>query len=102
MILIGFSLAVLMGAGLSSLLAQLKADWSRRRRVFTAASVLPGVTVVATLIGMLWIWSLEEPAGGNMHDLAAAALAALGFGFASLAFIGGLIGAALAQHRRAR
>ena len=102
MILIGFSLAVLMGAGLSSLLAQMKPDWTRRRRGFTAASVLPAVTVVATLLGLLWIRSLDDPGGGNMRDLASSALATIGLGFTVLAFIGGLIGVAVAQHRRTR
>jgi hypothetical protein len=102
MILIGFSLAVLMGAGLSSLLAQMKPEWSPRRRGFVAALVLPGVTIITTLLGLLWIWSLEDPGGGNMHDLAAAALATLGLGFAVVAFVGGLVGAGVAQRRRVR
>ena len=102
MILIGFSLAVLMGAGLSSLLAQLKPQWSRRRRGFTAAVFLPGVTILTTLLGLLWIWTLDDPGGGNMRDLAAAALATMGLAFAAVAFVGGLIGAAAAQRRQAR
>lgn len=102
MILIGFSLAVLMGAGLSSLLAQIRPAWSLRRSGLVAASLLPAVTVVATLLGLLWISSLEDPGGGNMRDLALRAVAVIGVGFAMLAFIGGLLGAAVSQRRRAR
>ena len=101
-LLIGFSLAVLMGAGLSALLAQTKPEWSRKRRGFVAALVLPSVTVLVTLLGLVWIWSLEDPGGGNMRDLAASALATLGLGFTVLAFIGGLIGAGVAQRRQSR
>ena len=99
-ILIGFSLAVLMGAGLASLLVQLKPDWSARRRGLTSASVLPVITLVATLLGLLWIWSLDDPGGGDMRDLAAAAVATVGLGFALIGFIGGLLGALLSQRRR--
>jgi hypothetical protein len=102
MILIGFSLAVLMGAGLASLFAQLKPSWSTRRRGLVAASVLPGVTLVTTFLGLLWIWNLDNPGGGNVRDLAAAAIATVGLGFALLAFFGGLVGALLAQRRRLR
>jgi hypothetical protein len=100
--LIGFSLAVLMGAGVAALLAQMRPEWSLRRRGLVAASVLPGVTLVATLLGLVWIWTLEDPGGGNMRDLAASLIATVGLGATFLAFLGGLIGALLAQHRRLR
>lgn len=99
MILIGFSLAVLMGAGLSSLLVQLRPAWSARRRGIAAASFLPAVTLLATLVGLLWVWNLQEPSGSNVRDLALKAVATVGVGFASLAFIAGLVGAVLAQRR---
>jgi ABC-type sugar transport system permease subunit len=102
MILIGFSLAVLMGAGLAALLAQMRPEWSLRRRGLVAASFLPAVTLVATFLGLVWIWTLEDPGGGNMRDLAAGLIATVGLGAALLAFFGGLIGALLAQHRRLR
>ena len=100
--LIGFSLAVLMGAGVAALLAQMRPEWSVRRRGLVAASVLPAVTLVATLLGLIWIWSLDDPGGGNMRDLAASLIATVGLGATLLAFFGGLIGALLAQHRRLR
>lgn len=102
LILIGFSLAVLMGAGLAALLAQLRPEWSQRKRGLLAAAFLPGVTLVATLLGLLWIWSLDDPGGGDMRDLAASMIATVGLGFTLLAFFGGLLGALLAQHRRTR
>lgn len=102
MVLIGFSLAVLMGAGIAALLAQLRPDWTARRRGLVAAAFLPGVTLVATLLGLVWIWSQEDPGGGDMRDLAASLIATVGLGFTLLAFFGGLIGALLAQHKRLR
>lgn len=102
MVLIGFSLAVLMGAGVAALLAQMRPQWSARRRGLVAASFLPGVTLVATLLGLVWIRSLEDPGGGNVRDLAASLIATVGLGFTLLAFFGGLIGALLAQHKRLR
>ena len=101
-VLIGFSLAVLMGAGVAALLAQMGPEWSSRRRGLVAASALPAVTLVATLLGLIWIWSLHDPGGGNMRDLAASLIAAVGLGATILAFFGGLVGALLAQHRRLR
>ena len=102
LVLVGFSLAVLMGAGVAALLAQLRPAWSMRKRGLVAASMLPGVTLFATLLGLLWIWSLDDPGGGNMRDLAAGAIATVGLGFTLLGFFGGLLGALLAQHRRLR
>lgn len=102
LIMVGFSLAVLMGAGLAALLAQLRPDWSARRRGLLAASVLPAVTLIATLLALLWISSLDEAGGGNMRNLAAAAIATVGLGFTLLGFFGGLLGALLSQHRRVR
>ena len=100
-VLIGFSLAVLMGAGVAAL-AQMRPEWSSRRRGLVAASALPAVTLVATLLGLIWIWSLDDPGGGNMRDLAASLIATVGLGATILAFFGGLVGALLAQHRRLR
>ena len=100
MALIGLSLAVLMGAGLAALLAQLRPQWSPRRRGLVAASVLPAVTLVATFLGLAWIWTLDDPGGGDMRDLAAGLIATVGLGFTLLAFLGGMIGALLSQHRR--
>jgi len=100
MALIGLSLAVLMGAGLAALLAQLRPEWSARRRGLVAASVLPAVTLAATFLGLAWIWTLDDPGGGDMRDLAAGLIATVGLGFTLLAFLGGMIGALLSQHRR--
>jgi hypothetical protein len=98
--LVGFSLAVLMGAGLAALLAQLRPQWPPRRRGLVAACFLPSVTLVATLLGLAWIWNRDDPGGGDVRDLAAAAIAMVGLGFTLLGFLGGLLGALLAQHRR--
>jgi hypothetical protein len=97
---LGFALAVFMGAALVALLATIRPQWSALRRRLTAASVLPAVTVVATLAGILFISSAEHGQGESMEDLAIAALATIGGSFALLAFVGGLVGANLAGRRR--
>ena len=99
-LLIGFALAVFMGAGLVSLFATLRPQWSFQRRILTAASILPGITLVATLLGILFISTSEHGQGEKMEDLAIAALGTIGGGFTLLALAGGLIGAALAGRRR--
>ena len=100
LVLFGFALAVLMGAGLKSLLVTVKPAWSDQRRVIIAASVLPAVTAMATLLGILFIATADHGQSERMEDLAIAALATIGGGFTLLALVGGLIGAALAGRRR--
>lgn len=101
-ILIAFALAVLMGASFAALLAQMRPVWSARRRMVVAASALPAITIAATLLGMLFIVTQAGGVDQGMRDLAVRAISGLGGIFAAIAFGGGLVGAALAQHRRAR
>lgn len=100
LILIGFALSVLMGAGLASLLATIRPRWSPRRRELAAASVLPTLTAIATAFGILFIATAEHGASQGMEDLAIAAVATFGGGFILLALIGSLVGAMLAGRRR--
>jgi L-lactate permease len=100
LVLLGFGLTVLMGAGLASLLTTMRPEWSARRRLLTAASVLPGITAVATLVGLLFIATAEHGESERVEDLAMAAMATIGGGFTILALVGGLIGALLAGRRR--
>ena len=100
LVLLGFGLTVLMGAGLSSLLTTVRPEWSARRKQLTAASVLPAITAVATLLGILFIATAEHGESERMEDLAIAAMATIGGGFTLLALIGGLIGSFLAGLRR--
>jgi L-lactate permease len=102
LVLLGFAMAVLMGAGMVSLFATIRPEWSARRRQLTAASVLPAITAVATLLGMLFIATAEHGASERMEDLAIAAVATMGGGFVLLALVGGLIGAVLAGRRHRR
>jgi hypothetical protein len=95
LVMIGFSLAVLMGAGLVALLAGLRPEWSRRKRAFIAASVLPAITAVGTVLVLIFILAGNYDATGQMRDLATAALITLGGGFVALSFVGSLIGAEL-------
>lgn len=99
-LLIGFALAVFMGAALVSLFATLRPEWSAQRRQLTAAAILPAITAAATVLGILFITTAEHGAGETMEDLAIRALAAIGGGFTLLALVGGLIGARLAGRRR--
>src|SRR3954463_13145896 len=89
LILLGFALAVLMGAGIVSLLATIRPEWSPRRRQLTAASVLPIGGAVATLLGIVFISTVEHGQGERMEQLAIAALATIGGGFTLLALVGG-------------
>ncbi len=100
LILIGFSLAVLMGAGLASLFRTVKPEWSARRIQFIAASILPAITLVMTLFGMLFIWATDHGEGERMADLAVAGLMTIGGGFVVIALLGGLLGATLSGRRR--
>jgi multisubunit Na+/H+ antiporter MnhB subunit len=99
LVLIGFSLAVLMGAGLVALLAAVRPEWSPRKRELIAASALPAITAVATALVLVLILAGNYDATGQMRDLATAALLTIGGGFTVLAFLGGLIGALLAGRR---
>jgi anti-anti-sigma regulatory factor len=101
-VLIGFALAVFMGSALVSLLLTIRPEWTARRRRLIAASVLPAITAVATLLGMLFIATADHGENEQMKDLAMAALATIGGGFTLVAWIGGLVGATLTSRRRDR
>ena len=99
LLLIGFALAVLMGAGLASLLTTIRPQWSDLRRRLVAASILPAITAIATLLGILFISTAEHGESQSMEDLAIAAVATIGGGFTLLALVGGVIGAMLSGRR---
>ena len=100
LILIGFALAVFMGSALVSLLATIRPEWSARRKRLTAASILPAITAIATLLGILFIATAGRAQDAHMLDLAISALATIGGGFTLLAWVGGLLGATLTSRRR--
>lgn len=99
LLLIGFALAVFMGSALVSLLVTIRPDWSARRRRLTAASILPAITAVATLLGILFIATAGRGENEQMRDLAVAAVATIGGGSTLLAWVGGLLGATLTGRR---
>jgi hypothetical protein len=99
-VLIGFALSVFMGSALLSLLITIRPEWSRRRRRLTAASILPAITAIATLLGILFIATADHGQSERMEDLAIAAIGTIGGGFTLLAWIGGLVGATLTARRR--
>lgn len=97
LVLMGFSLAVFMGAATASLLARVRSHWSERRRLLLSALVLPVLTLMAFLAVMIAVVVRDPGDSRNMLDLALAAVATLGGLFAMLAFAGGLVGAWLRQ-----
>ena len=101
-VLIGFALAVFMGSALVSLLVTIRPEWSARRRRLIAASVLPAITAVMTLLGILFIAIARRGESAQMADLAIAALGTIGGGFTLLAWIDGLLGATLTARRQAK
>ncbi len=99
MVLVGFALAVMMGAAAAALLRQYRPQWNRRKRVFVAASILPVFTLLATIAGVILIKTSDHGATDTMEDLAVATVATIGGDFVFLAFVAGLIGAGLSQRR---
>ena len=102
LVLVGFALSVLMGSAMVSLLITIRPEWSPRRRRITAALILPAITAVATLLGILVIATANHGESDHMEDLAIAAMFTIGGGLTLLAWIGGLVGATLASRRRER
>lgn len=102
MIMVGFALAVLMGAGLRALFTTLKPDWPMRKRVLMAAMVLPAITLVALGLVLLLLLATRPAGGSDMHDLALRAVASVGALLTLTAFVGSLAGAWLSQLRGIR
>ncbi|MBA3577423.1 MAG: hypothetical protein H0W39_07425 [Sphingomonas sp.] len=100
--IIAFCIAVLTGAAAASLLARIRPQWSDRRRLITSAAALPAVTSAAAVAGIFALLATGPGEGENMQDLALAAIVTIGALFAMIAFVGGLIGAGLRQHRLRR
>jgi MFS family permease len=101
-VLIGFAMSVFMGSALVSLLITIRPEWSPRRKRLTAASILPVITAIATLLGILFVATANHGGTQQMEDLAIAALVTIGGGFTLLAWVGGLVGATLTGRRRDR
>src|SRR5690242_21552501 len=93
LVLIGFALAVFMGSALVSLFATVRPEWSARRKRLTAASILPAISSIAILLGVLFVKGAAHDESGNMVDVAVAALLTIGGGYPLLAWFGGLVGA---------
>jgi hypothetical protein len=100
LLLIGFGLAVLMGAGLASLLTTIRPQWPHSRRLIAAALTLPAITAVATLLGLLVIAMADHGQTDSVEDLALAAVAAIGGGLTLLALVGGTVGALVSGRGR--
>ena len=100
MLFIAFALAVIMGLASSALLLQLRPQWSPRKRMLVAASWLPAVVILLTLVGLAVVHMSGPGVHEGMRDLAFRATAILGAVFAVLGFTGGFVGAALAKRKR--
>lgn len=97
LLIFAFCVAVLTGAIAATTLARMRPQWSDRRRLLVSALLLPAFTLFATLAGLAAILATGPGRGENMQDLALAAVASVGVMFASVAFLGGVIGAGLRQ-----
>jgi hypothetical protein len=95
--ILAFAIAVALGAFLARLLERTRGEWSARRRLWVAASVLPAFLLLATVAGVLWVLFSGPGEGENMQDLAVAATAFVGALFSLIALIGGMVGARLAR-----
>ena len=96
-LIFAFCVAVLTGAIAATTLARMRPQWSERRRLLISALLLPAFTLFATLAGLAAILVTGPGDGENMQDLALAAVASIGVLFASVGFLGGVIGAGLRQ-----
>lgn len=97
LLVFGFCLAIVAGAIAATTLARMRPQWSERRRLIVAALLLPAATLLAALAGIAAVLAGGAGGGGKMTDLAVAAIASIGALFASVALLGGVIGAALRQ-----
>ena len=102
MLFIAFALAVIMGMAFSALLLQLRPQWSLAPAHSIAASWLPIVVIMLTLVGLAVILLSGPGVHEGMRDLAVTATIAMGATFSVLGFAGGFVGAALAHRRRRR
>jgi len=101
-LVVAFCLAVLSGAIAATTLAQMRPQWSERRRRLVAASLLPAATILLTLAAIVYLAAAAPGEGETMTDLAVTVTAMMGGVFAVMAFVGGIIGAALLQRRTRR
>jgi hypothetical protein len=93
----GFFVAATMGAAVASLLTTIRPEWPRKRRLLTAASVLPAITLVAGLGVAILGCSTSGPMMRGAIFLVILAWAA---GFALLGFVGGFLGALTSARAR--
>lgn len=100
MVMIGFALAVLMGAGLRALLTTIRPEWPMKKRVLIAAAVLPAITLAAMLLVLLLLFVTRPAGDSGMHDLAIRVVLTIGGLFTATAFVGSLAGAWLSQLRQ--
>ena len=93
-------MTMIMGLAFSALLIQMRPQWSPRKRMLVAASWLPAVVILLTLVGMVVVHLSGPGVHEGMRDLAFKATATLGAVFAVIGFAGSLVGAALANRKR--
>ena len=97
--IIAFCVAVMVAAWLDARLQRRGAS-TRRRRILKASLALPVLITVASGCGIAFELLRAGRVGDNMTDLAVAVIIAVGALFAFVTWIGGLIGASLAEERR--
>ena len=97
-LIIAFCIGAAMGAFLASLLERSREHWSAPRRLWTAASVLPGFLLLLTAVAVLWTLAV----GGGNRDLASAVYMMVGAIFIVVTLLGGIAGATLAARKGVR
>jgi hypothetical protein len=100
LLLAAFAIAALAGAFVAGVLERSRKQWSKRRRLWTAAFALPCVVLAATAAGIAWVVISGPGSGENMQDFAIAATALVGGLFTIIALVGGIVGVSFAQGRK--
>lgn len=85
----------IIAAAIDGMLVRRRDRWSQPRRVVTAALVAPVLILLASGAGIMLAASQAAQPGGDMADLAAAALLTIGLAGAVTSFAAGVAGAIL-------
>ena len=94
-LILAFCISAVMGAFFARLAGRNRPGWSARRRLWTAALILPFFIGLLTFTGLAWVLAMGSGTGDNMQGLALVVTASVGGIFAAIALGGGLVGASL-------
>ena len=93
-LIVTFAISVMIGGFLATTFSRArKGEWSRRRRLWTAALALPGFMVFATVLGIGCTMTVMPTQGQGNRDLVIAVYGLLGAMFLVITLVGSLVGA---------